>query len=356
MTQDFWRGRRVFLTGHTGFKGAWLSLWLQSLGAEVIGYALAPPTDPNLFFIAQVDTNMESILGDINDFATLSSCMQQAKPEVVIHMAAQSLVRQSYKDPVETYQTNVMGCVHVLEALRRCPEVRAFVNVTSDKCYENREWERPYDEGDALGGFDPYSSSKGCAEIVTSAYRQSYFSDKEKVSSAIATARAGNVIGGGDWAADRLIPDMVRSIAAGQKLQIRYPRAIRPWQHVLEPLSGYLTLAQNLYENGTVSARAWNFGPDGAEAQPVHWIVERAASIWGDDMSWETEDVSHPHEAHYLKLDASLAKDHLGWRGKWPIEIAVDRTIRWYKAHYEGCDMRTYTLNEIADYQQTASS
>ena len=280
---DFWRGKRVFLTGHTGFKGSWLSIWLHSLGAEVTGYALEPPTDPSLFSLAGVDGLLTSIIADVRDLERLQAEMVHAAPEIVIHMAAQPLVRDSYKIPVETYATNVMGTVHLLEALRSCPALRAVVNVTTDKVYENREWLWGYREIEPMGGYDPYSNSKGCSELVTAAYRSSYFNplDYSRHGVAVATARAGNVIGGGDWANDRLIPDVVRSILAGEPVQIRNPGAIRPWQHVLEPLSGYLTLAEHLFAGGARYAQGWNFGPAEEDARPVAWLVERLCSDWG---------------------------------------------------------------------------
>ena len=287
VSDNFWRGKRVFMTGHTGFKGSWLSLWLQSMGAQVVGYALAPPTNPSLFEVAEVGKGMTSIIGDIRDLEKLRAVFTEHKPDIVIHMAAQPLVRYSYIEPVETYATNVMGTVNLLEAVRSTPSVKAVVNITSDKCYENREWVWGYRENEAMGGYDPYSSSKGCAELVASAYRNSYFHpDKyQQHGVAIASARAGNVIGGGDWAGDRLIPDILRAIVLGEPVHIRSPHAIRPWQHVLEPLSGYLQLAQKLYTDGTAYAEGWNFGPNEEDAKPVQWIVEKLTESWGEGSS-----------------------------------------------------------------------
>ncbi|MBI5919134.1 MAG: CDP-glucose 4,6-dehydratase [Nitrosomonadales bacterium] len=352
MNAVFWHGKRVLLTGHTGFKGSWLSLWLQSLGAQVVGYALAPPTDPSLFDVADVGSGMESIIGDIRDLAKLQAVFAEHQPEIVIHLAAQPLVRYSYIEPVETYSTNVMGTVNLLEAVRHTASVKAVVNVTSDKCYENREWVWGYREDEAMGGHDPYSNSKGCAELVTAAYRNSYFHPEKYATHgvAIASGRAGNVIGGGDWAGDRLIPDILRAIAQGAPVAIRNPHAIRPWQHVLEPLSGYLLLAQRLYEQGTAYAEGWNFGPNEADARPVQWIVERLTRSWGEGASWRLDGGDHPHEAHYLKLDCSKAHANLNWHPRWTLEQALSKIVDWHQAHRDGQDMRELTLGQIEDY------
>ena len=352
MNAAFWSGKNVFVTGHTGFKGSWLCLWLQQLGANVTGYALPPPTNPSLFEIAQIGQGMHSIIGDIRDGAALAGAMQAAAPDIVIHMAAQPLVRYSYIEPVETYSTNVMGTVHVLEAVRKTPSVRAVVNVTSDKCYENKEWVWGYRENEAMGGYDPYSSSKGCAELVASAYRNSFF-NPEKYSEhrvALASARAGNVIGGGDWADDRLIPDILRAISAGQPVTIRNPHAIRPWQHVLEPLSGYLQLAQQLYEAGVAYAEGWNFGPNDEDAKPVQWIVEKLTQAWGEGASWRLDQADQPHEAHYLKLDCSKAKQRLDWQPRWSLATTLEMIVVWQHAYRAKADMRLYTLNQISHY------
>lgn len=353
VNQDFWRGKRVLMTGHTGFKGSWLSLWLQSMGAQVVGYALAPPTNPSLFEVAEVGKGMTSIIGDIRDLERLRAVFAEHKPEIVIHMAAQPLVRYSYIEPVETYSTNVMGTVNLLEAVRSTPSVKAVVNVTSDKCYENREWSWGYRENEAMGGFDPYSSSKGCAELVAAAYRNSYFHpDKyQQHGVAIASARAGNVIGGGDWAGDRLIPDILRAITEGKPVNIRNPHAIRPWQHVLEPLSGYLQLAQKLYEEGVAYAEGWNFGPNDEDAKPVQWIVEKLTEAWGEGASWVIDGGDHPHEAHYLKLDCSKAKARLDWHPRWHLDETLDSIIRWNKQWLAGKNMKKVSLQQIADYQ-----
>lgn len=348
MNTDFWHGKRVFLTGHTGFKGGWLSLWLQSMGAEVHGYALNPPTETNLFAVAEVGKGMaSSIIGDIRKANLLNQAMQLANPEIVFHLAAQPLVRYSYAQPAETYEVNVMGTVHMLEAVRATPSVKAVVNVTTDKCYEIREWVWGYRENEAMGGFDPYSSSKGCAELVTSAYRQSYL---EPAGIALASARAGNVIGGGDWATDRLIPDVLRAMDAGETLKIRSPLSTRPWQHVLEPLSGYLLLAEQLYTRGGRFAEAWNFGPVDEDVRPVKWIVEHMAEIH-KNVNWQCDETPQPHEANYLKLDSSKARNQLNWRSRWQLHTALQKTFEWHKAWRKAKDMRLVSLAQIYDYQ-----
>ena len=352
MNTEFWRGKRVLLTGHTGFKGSWLSLWLQSMGAQVVGFALAPPTKPSLFEVAGIEQGMTSIISDIRDLAHLRQVFAEHQPEIVIHMAAQPLVRYSYIEPVETYSTNVMGVVNLLEAVRSTPSVKAVVNVTTDKCYENREWAWGYRENEAMGGYDPYSSSKGCAELVTAAYRNSYFHPAKyhEHGVAIASARAGNVIGGGDWAEDRLIPDIMRAITEGRAVNIRNPQAIRPWQHVLEPLSGYLLLAQKLYEDGATYAEGWNFGPNDEDAKPVQWIVERLTQSWGEGASWLLDGGEHPHEAHYLKLDCSKAKGQLNWHPRWHLDEALVKIVDWHQAWRDEKDMREMTLRQISAY------
>jgi CDP-glucose 4,6-dehydratase len=348
----FWRGKKVFITGHTGFKGSWLCLWLSSLGAEVTGYALEPPTNPSLFELARVGELVTSIIADVRDLERLKSEMIKASPDIVIHMAAQPLVRDSYKIPVETYAINVMGTVNLLEAVRACPSVRAVVNVTTDKVYENREWVWGYRENEPFGGYDPYSNSKGCSELVTAAYRSSYFNprDYNQHGVAVATARAGNVIGGGDWAGDRLIPDIIRAILAGQPVQIRNPHAIRPWQHVLEPLSGYLALAQKLYEDGVPFAEGWNFGPRDEDARPVEWIVRQMCSMWGNGACFDIDSGEHPHEACYLKLDCSKATNELAWHPRWGLERALESIIRWTCVYQEVGDLRSETLRQIEEY------
>lgn len=346
--QDFWRGKRVLVTGHTGFKGGWLCLWLQSMHADVHGLSLAPPTTPALWTEAQVGSGMTSHIGDIRDYETVSTAMASAKPEIVIHMAAQPLVRLSYREPVASYATNVMGTVHVLEAARQVGGVRALVNVTTDKCYENKEWVWGYREDEPMGGYDPYSNSKGCSELVTSAYRRSFFQSGRL---ALASARAGNVIGGGDWALDRLVPDILRAFERQQSVVIRNPGATRPWQHVLEPLSGYLALAEKLFIEGNDWAEAWNFGPRDEDARPVSWIVEQLAGAWGADARWQIDDGQHPHEAHFLKLDISKARGRLGWEPRWNLSTALQQITRWHRAWLTKQDMRELCLAQIQEYQ-----
>ena len=348
LSRAFWQGKKVFLTGHTGFKGSWLSLWLHSLGAQLTGYALPPPTQPSLFVITRLADMVDSVIGDVRDFSHLQAAMAQAEPEIVLHMAAQPLVRESYRSPLDTYAVNVMGTAHLLEACRHCDSVRAVINVTTDKCYENREWVWGYRENDPLGGYDPYSSSKGCSELLTAAYRSSYGLN-------VATVRAGNVIGGGDWAADRLVPDFVRSLAAGQPICIRSPLAIRPWQHVLEPLAGYLLLAEKLHAVGAAYAGAWNFGPDDADARSVEWIVTRLCKMWGNNAAHVIDKGVHLHEAAYLKLDCSKAKMQLGWRPRWQLEHSLLRIVEWVKAFEAGQDMHAVCLRQIADYLEVAN-
>ena len=344
---DFWRGKRVLLTGHTGFKGSWLSLWLQSMGVELHGLALAPPTTPSLFEVGRVGSGMASAVGDIRDYETVRACMAAVHPEIIIHMAAQPLVRLSYADPVGTYATNVMGTVHVLEAARSVGGVKAIVNVTTDKCYENREWVWGYREDEPMGGFDPYSNSKGCSELVTSAYRRSFF---QQSGIALGSARAGNVIGGGDWAADRLVPDILRAFENGEPVVIRNPNAIRPWQHVLEPLAGDLALAERLYTDGQAYSEAWNFGPQDDDARPVQWIVEHLVQTWGHRAGWQLDGNSHPHEANYLKLDISKAKARLAWVPRWPLGTALEQIIDWHKAYLSAADMQASSLEQINRY------
>lgn len=353
MNSEFWRGKRVLITGHTGFKGGWLSLWLQSMGAEVAGYALPPPTVPSLFEKASVSRGMvASCLADVRDLERLKTAFMEHRPEVVFHLAAQALVRPSYSDPVGTYATNVMGTVNLLEASRTAKGLRAVLNITTDKCYDNQEWVWGYRECDPLGGQDPYSNSKACSELVTSAYRQSFFkpSNLAEPGVSLASARAGNVIGGGDWAVDRLLPDMIRAFSTGKKVVIRYPHSVRPWQHVLEPLWGYLTLAEKLWEQGPDFAESWNFGPAEDDAKPVQWLVQRLAERWGHGAAWCLDERPQPHEAACLKLDCAKARARLGWRPRWNLETALDRTIDWYLACEHGEDMHQWTLRQISDF------
>jgi CDP-glucose 4,6-dehydratase len=350
----FWSGRRVLLTGHTGFKGSWLSLWLQELGAELHGLALDPPTEPALFDVARVKDGMaSSTIGDIRDYRTVLETFQRTRPEIVIHMAAQPLVRQSYHIPVETYATNVMGTVHLLESARHTSGLRSIVNVTTDKCYENKEWVWGYREDEPMGGYDPYSNSKGCAELVTAAYRRSFMTDK---AINLASARAGNVIGGGDWALDRLVPDILRALQNDEPISIRHPKSIRPWQHVLEPLSGYLTLAQMLFgEDGYRYAEGWNFGPRQEDAKEVHWIANHMIRQWGQgEISFN--DAVQPHEANYLKLDISKAGAHLDWQPHWSLDVALEMIIKWHRAWLDGADMREICRSQISEFNKFSTS
>lgn len=349
---SFWQGKSVFLTGHTGFKGAWLAIWLHAMGARVTGYAIDPPTEPNLYNVARVGEITSSIIGDVRDSKQLQQAVDAAEPEIIIHLAAQSLVRESYKNPVDTYSTNVMGTINLLEASRNCASVRVVLNITTDKCYDNQELDHAFREGEPLGGYDPYSSSKACSEILTAAWRSSYFNPDEYDSHrvAIATARAGNVIGGGDWAKDRLIPDCIRALQAGEPISIRNPHATRPWQHVLEPLSGYLLLAQKMYKQGCEYDGAWNFGPSAEDSRPVEWIVKRLCEQWGNGAGYEIDKGAHPHEAHYLKLDCSKANIQLGWHPRWNLEKALTSTLEWFKIVSSTGAVREFCLKQIDDY------
>ena len=350
---EFWRGKRVLITGHTGFKGSWLSLWLQKLGAQVSGYSLPPPPQDNLFNLAAVGERMESVFADIRDRETLRRAFDRFRPEIVFHLAAQALVRASYAEPVETYQVNVMGTVHVLEAVRHIGGCRAIVNVTSDKCYENREWTWGYREQDPMGGHDPYSSSKGCSELVTAAYRSSFFTEQNPHAVGLASARAGNVIGGGDFSKDRIIPDFMAAVAQRKPLHVRNPDAVRPWQHVLEPLSGYLLLAEKLWEQPREYAQGWNFGPGPDDIRPVRWIVERLNTHSGNRLSWEIDTRPKPHEAGLLMLDSAKARMLLGWRPRWTLDEALQMVLGWHDAHERGESLRGVVSNQIDRYADT---
>jgi CDP-glucose 4,6-dehydratase len=350
MTPSFWKDKSVFLTGHTGFKGGWIAHWLFELGASVNGFSLEPPTQPNFFTETQLQNRLtHSTIGDIRDLAALTSALNQAKPDIIIHMAAQPLVRKSYSTPIETFAANVMGTVNLLEAARQVGTAKVIVNITTDKCYENKEWLWPYRENDHLGGHDPYSASKACAEIAAAAYRNSFLAD---ANIQLASVRGGNVIGGGDWATDRLIPDFLRALDAGKTLTIRSPNATRPWQHVLEPLSGYLLLAEKLYTEGAKFAEAWNFGPNDDDAKPVSWIVEKlCAQI--PSASWKTENAKQHHEAGLLKLDSSKAKSKLGWAPRWGLETALSKTTEWHQMWCNREDMSAVTSEQIQAYTNT---
>ncbi len=348
---QFWLNKKVFITGHTGFKGGWLSLWLTLMGAKVTGFALPPNTIPSMYSLADIESTIFfSQLGDIRDYQSLKSAMIAAAPDVVFHLAAQPLVKYSYQNPIETYQTNVMGTAHVLEAMRNIETIRAALIITTDKCYENNDKQTAYNEMDPMGGFDPYSSSKGCAELVVSAYQRSFFS-KQNPPLAVATARAGNVIGGGDWSADRLLPDAFKAFDAGKPLLIRNLNAIRPWQHVLEPLAGYLLLAQKLFESGSVYVGGWNFGPDSRSEKPVSEVIELLTRMWGPTAKWQQDGTFHAHEASSLKLDCSKANSCLGWLPQWTLEVALQKTVDWQNAVKANINMNKFSLAQIIEYQ-----
>ena len=352
-------GKTVLVTGHTGFKGSWLALWLQLLGARVVGYALSPPTEPNLFHLCNLQDGLTHIVGDIRDVSKVREVCQTYKPDMVFHLAAQSLVRYSYEHPIETYATNVMGTVHLFEAIRATANVRVCVNVTSDKCYENQEWDYAYRETDPMGGFDPYSSSKGCAELVTAAYRRSFFKDRAGQPVSLASVRAGNVIGGGDWAADRLIPDCIRALARKTPVVIRNPDAIRPWQYVLEPLSGYLWLGACLWNKPGNFEGGWNFGPPPGGDIPVRHLLNQVLAVWGENHGnhLAKDPTSQPHEARTLKLDITKSSSVLGWEPVINVAEAVTETIGWYLHHHRnpGADIRVATTERIDHYVRVAS-
>lgn len=352
--ESIYNGKTVFITGHTGFKGSWLSIWLNLLGAKVVGYALKPPTEPSLFKTCNLQKRLISIEGDVRDFEYLKENIVKHKPEIVFHMAAQSLVRLSYQDPLLTYSTNVMGTVNLLEAIRQTKTVKAVIIVTSDKCYENKDGTWSYKESDPMGGHDPYSSSKGCAELVTKAYLNTYFNpDNFKENGvSLASVRAGNVIGGGDWAKDRLIPDCIKACSSKRPIIIRYPNAVRPWQHVLEPLLGYLLLAKSLYEHGCKHAGAWNFGPNDEDSKPVKWLVEKIIEIWKENASWENDSSFNPYEASSLRLDCFKANSELGWSPVWDLNTALQKTVEWFKAYIKNEEMLDFTISQIQAYEK----
>ncbi|MDN4620960.1 CDP-glucose 4,6-dehydratase [Paenibacillus sp. PsM32] len=357
MDTDFWKNKKVFITGNTGFKGSWLTLWLLKMGSQVSGYSLAPPTTPSLYDISNLDKEIFTSINNIQSFPHLSQALEESNPDIIIHMAAQPLVRESYTNPLETYSTNFIGTLNLLESIRilnqKKSKKRVVINVTTDKCYDNKEWHWSYRENDTLGGYDPYSNSKACSELLTSSYRTSFFNvdSFEKHGVLLASARAGNVIGGGDWAKDRLIPDCIKNLLNNESILIRNPSSIRPWQHVLEPLNGYLLLAQTMYEKGTNFAEAWNFGPNDEDAQPVEWIVKKVCNLWGQNASYKIINSDNPvHEAHYLKLDCSKAKNELKWYPRWNIETALEKVVDWNKEYLDNRDIQNYCLKQIESY------
>lgn len=354
MNLEFWKNKKVLLTGHTGFKGSWLSLWLQKLGVNMVGFSKSIPTKPSLYELAHVEDGMISIMGNVNDLNKLSEVINEHKPEIIIHMAAQSLVQESYKDPLETYNTNVFGTINVMQAIRDVDSVRVLINVTSDKCYENRDLERGYNENDPIGGFDPYSSSKGCAELVTSSFRNSFFNTAEykKHRTAIASVRAGNVIGGGDWAENRIIPDIMRGILEKTIVRIRNPNAVRPWQFVLEPLSGYMLLAEKLWNNGEQFSEAWNFGPEYNDVQSVSWLVGKLSQLWNTDINLEYSKDGFHYEANILKLDCNKAKQKLEWQPKTNLDLGLKYVVEWYKQYELGKNMKEMTENQISEFSK----
>lgn len=355
--KKFWKGKKVFITGHTGFKGSWLCLWLHSLGAELTGFSLEAPTTPNMFDLCNIEKMTNTIIGDVRDLQHLKSSLSKSDPDIVFHMAAQPLVRASYDNPLETYETNTMGTVHLMEGIRELDQkkTRVVINITTDKCYENKEWIWGYRENESLGGYDPYSNSKACSELVTQAFRNSFFNPKtyETHQVAVATARAGNVIGGGDWATDRLIPDCFRAILKGYPITIRNPHATRPWQHVLEPLSGYKVLAENMYKKGPEYSGAWNFGPDEKSEQTVEWIVKKICEKWGESATYEIVVENSVHEAHFLKIDCSKAKSILGWKPRWEIEEAIDKIVEWQRVYKHGENLKAVSLKQLEQYSNT---
>jgi len=350
MNPSFWKGKKVFLTGHTGFKGSWLSLWLNLHGAKVRGYALKPPTQPSLFDEAKLGSHVDSVIGDIADLNRLRRAAEDFQPDIILHMAAQPLVRLSYEQPVETYRTNVLGTVHILEVARAMKNARVLINVTTDKVYENREWKRAYREEDRLGGWDPYSNSKACSELVTDSYRKSFFSKDSRLS--IASARSGNVIGGGDWAKDRLIPDLVRAFSAKQEAVIRYPQAVRPWQHVLEPLHGYLTLAEAMWSGKNKFDGAWNFGPPPQLSKPVAWVADRMTHIWPGEARWKLAGGKHFHEAQNLTLNSRKSQSQLDWQSSLSIQQTIDWICEWYIARLDGQPVSSVTEKQIRRYEE----
>jgi CDP-glucose 4,6-dehydratase len=351
MNQSFWKNKKILITGHTGFKGSWLTVWLKKLGADITGFSKSVPTNPSLFETVNIEKDIKSVIGDIQNYELLKETISKCEPEIIFHMAAQSLVIKSYSNPIETFSTNVMGTVNLLYAVKETKKPKVVINITSDKCYENNELLEGYSEDDPMGGHDPYSSSKGCAELITKSFRKSFFSSDHENNIGLASVRAGNVIGGGDWAENRLIPDIIRAIKNKENVKIRNPNALRPWQHVLDPLNGYISLAEKLWDDQTKYSEGWNFGPEKNEVKPVSWIIEKFNDIWKNKINWEVGN-NELHEANNLILNCQKAKSRLGWNPKMNTETALKLTIEWYTKYFDGENMREGTEEQIAKFQK----
>ena len=351
MNQSFWKNKKILITGHTGFKGSWLTVWLKKLGADITGFSKSVPTNPSLFETANIEKDIKSVVGDIQNYELLKETISKCEPEIIFHMAAQSLVIKSYSNPIETFSTNVMGTVNLLYAVKETKKAKIVINITSDKCYENNESLEGYSEEDPMGGHDPYSSSKGCAELITKSFRKSFFSSDHENNIGLASVRAGNVIGGGDWAENRLIPDIIRAIKNKENVKIRNPNALRPWQHVLDPLNGYISLAEKLWDDQKKHSEGWNFGPEKNEVKPVSWIIEEFNELWKNKINWVVGN-NELHEANNLILNCQKAKSRLGWNSKINTETALKMTIEWYTKYFDGKNMREVTEEQIIEFQK----
>jgi CDP-glucose 4,6-dehydratase len=351
MNQSFWKNKEILITGHTGFKGSWLTVWLKKLGANITGFSKSVPTNPSLFETTNIEKDIKSVVGDIQNYELLKETISKCEPEIIFHMAAQSLVIKSYSNPIETFSTNVMGTVNLLYAVKETKKPKVVINITSDKCYENNESLEGYSEDDPMGGHDPYSSSKGCAELITKSFRKSFFSSDHENNIGLASVRAGNVIGGGDWAENRLIPDIIRAIKNKENIKIRNPNALRPWQHVLDPLNGYISVAEKLWDDQTKYSEGWNFGPEKNEVKPVSWIIEKFNELWKNKINWEVSN-NKLHEANNLILNCQKAKSILGWNSKINTETALKLTIEWYRKYFDGENMRKVTEEQITKFQK----
>ena len=351
MNQSFWKNKKILITGHTGFKGSWLTIWLKKLGADITGFSKSVPTNPSLFETVNIEKDIKSVVGNIKNYELLKETISKCEPEIIFHMAAQSLVIKSYSNPIETFSTNVMGTVNLLYAVKETKKPKVVINITSDKCYENNESLEGYREDDPMGGYDPYSSSKGCAELITKSFRKSFFSSNHENNIGLASVRAGNVIGGGDWAENRLIPDIISAIKNKENVKIRNPNAIRPWQHVLDPLNGYISLAEKVWDDQTKYSEGWNFGPEKNEAKPVSWVVEKFNELWKNKINWVIGN-NELHEANNLILNCQKAKSRLGWNSKMNTETALKWTIEWYTKYFEGKNMMKVTEEQIVEFQK----